>query len=196
MLPIIATVLGYLVGSVSSAVIVSRLMRLPDPRTSGSMNPGATNVLRLGSKPGAALTLAGDVAKGVLPVLIARQFSTDPLVIALAGLGAFLGHLYPLFFRFQGGKGVATALGVFAAVSPLIAAMQVATWLATAAAFRYSSLAALVTAAATPILVGIVLKSPPYLALSVVLGALLFWRHRSNIQRLLKGEETRIGEKK
>ena len=196
MLPIIATVLGYLVGSVSSAVIVSRLMRLPDPRTSGSMNPGATNVLRLGSKSGAALTLAGDVAKGVLPVLIARQFSTDPLVIALAGLGAFLGHLYPLFFRFQGGKGVATALGVFAAVSPLIAAMQVATWLATAAAFRYSSLAALVTAAATPILVGIFLKSPPYLALSVVLGALLFWRHRSNIQRLLKGEETRIGEKK
>src|SRR3990172_4688816 len=138
-------VLAYLLGSISSAVVIARVMGLPDPRETGSKNPGATNILRYGGKTAAALTLAGDVLKGVLPVLIARALTTDAVIITLTGFGAFLGHLYPVFFSFRGGKGVATALGVWLALSPGVGLALLATWVVMAVLFRYSSLSALTT---------------------------------------------------
>ncbi len=195
MVYLIFPLLGYLVGSISSAVLVCKLLGLPDPRHEGSGNPGATNVLRLGSKPGAALTLAGDVFKGVIPVLAARWLSNDSLVISLAALAAFLGHLFPVFFRFHGGKGVATALGLFAAISPLLALMLVATWLAVALVFRFSSLAALVSAILAPVYAWWIPGQPDYALLALVLALTLFWRHRDNIRRLLNGTESRIGKR-
>ena len=187
--------LAYLFGSVSSAILVCRMMGLPDPRTTGSRNPGATNVLRIGGKKAAALTLAGDVLKGLIPVLITRAVTSDPGVLSLAGLGAFLGHLYPLWFGFQGGKGVATAIGVLLGLSPLLALALVATWLLMAAAFRYSSLAALTATALTPLYSLWLLPGRPYLLFTLALAALLAWRHHENIRRLLAGEEKKIGEK-
>jgi glycerol-3-phosphate acyltransferase PlsY len=186
---------GYLLGSISSAVLVSRLMNLPDPRSEGSGNPGATNVLRLGNKPAAALTLAGDVLKGVIPVLIANWLSDNTLVVALAGAGAFLGHLFPVFFAFKGGKGVATALGVFVAVSPPLALALVLTWLTIAVIFRYSSLAALASAISAPAWAWWIIREPAYAVLALVLGLILVWRHRENIRRLTNGTESRIGGK-
>jgi glycerol-3-phosphate acyltransferase PlsY len=184
---------GYLIGSVSGAIVVSTLLRLPDPRTSGSRNPGATNVFRLGSKIGALLTLGGDIAKGLLPVLAVNCWiSDDPLLLVAAGLGAFLGHLYPLYFKFAGGKGVATALGVVLAIHPLVALMQIATWLLVALVFRYSSLAALVTAAVTPLYLWFAGDEISFILLGVVLAALLFWRHRQNIERLISRTESKI----
>ena len=184
---------GYLIGSVSSAIVVSALLRLPDPRTSGSRNPGATNVLRLGSKIGALLTLVGDIAKGLLPVLAVSCWISDhALLLAAIGLGAFLGHLFPLYFKFAGGKGVATALGVVLAIHPLVALMQIATWLLVALVFRYSSLAALVTAAATPLYLWFAGDEISFILLGVVLAALLFWRHRQNIERLIARTESKI----
>ena len=195
MLYLITPLAAYLLGSVSSAILISRLLGLPDPRTEGSRNPGATNVLRLGSKPGAVLTLAGDIAKGVLPVLVARWILDEPILLALAALGAFLGHLFPVYFRFEGGKGVATALGVLAAIDWQLASILIATWLVVAAVFRYSSLAALVTAAAAPIYLFWLTGEPVFVALGVVLAALLFFRHSENIRRLLCGNESKIGKK-
>ena len=184
---------GYLIGSVSSAIVVSSLLRLPNPRTSGSRNPGATNVLRLGSKIGALLTLAGDIAKGLLPVLAVSCWISDhALLLAATGLGAFLGHLFPLYFKFAGGKGVATALGVVLAIHPMVALIQIATWLLVALLFRYSSLAALVTAAATPIYLWLAGDEASFIALGTVLAVLLFWRHRQNIDRLIARTESRI----
>ena len=192
MLLILLPLGGYLLGSVSSAVLVSKLMGLPDPRQSGSGNPGATNVLRLGNKPAAALTLLGDVLKGVLPVLIAKYLDADTTGIALAGLGAFLGHLFPVFFGFAGGKGVATSLGIFLALNPLIAGSQIALWALMALVFRYSSLAALVTALATPILLAWHMDDPVLTGFGIILAALLVFRHRANIVRLCRGTESRI----
>ncbi len=184
---------GYLIGSVSSAIVVSTLLRLPDPRTSGSRNPGATNVFRLGSKIGALLTLGGDIAKGLLPVLAVSCWISDhALLLAATGLGAFLGHLFPLYFKFAGGKGVATALGVVLAIHPLVALIQIATWLLVALAFRYSSLAALVTAAATPVYLWLAGDETSFIVLSAVLAVLLFWRHWHNIQRLIGRTESKI----
>ena len=196
MLLILLPLGGYLLGSVSSAVLVSKLMGLPDPRQSGSGNPGATNVLRLGNKPAAALTLLGDVLKGVLPVLIAKYLDADTTGIALAGLGAFLGHLFPVFFGFAGGKGVATSLGIFLALNPLIAGSQVALWALMALVFRYSSLAALVTALATPVLLAWQMDDPVLTGLGIILAALLVFRHRANIVRLVQGNESKIQLKK
>jgi glycerol-3-phosphate acyltransferase PlsY len=184
--------LAYLFGSISSAVMVARLLDLPDPRTVGSGNPGATNILRLGSKGGAALTLTGDVLKGLLPVLLARVLSDDPVILASTAVGAFIGHLFPIFFAFQGGKGVATGLGVYLALSPWLGVALVGTWLAVALLFRYSSLAAMATAALSPLLTHLLLPGLPYLLLSVVLAVLLLWRHRSNLRRLLAGDEDRM----
>ena len=195
MLYLITPLAAYLLGSVSSAILISRLLGLPDPRTEGSRNPGATNVLRLGSKPGAVLTLAGDIAKGVLPVLVARWILDEPVLLALAALGAFLGHLFPVYFRFEGGKGVATALGVLAAIDWQLALILIATWLVVAAVFRYSSLAALVTAVAAPVYLFWLTGEPVFVALGVVLAALLFFRHSENIRRLLCGNESKIGKK-
>ena len=191
---LIFTIAGYLLGSVSSAVVVSRLMNLPDPRSEGSGNPGATNVLRLGNKVGAGLTLSGDILKGVLPVLAARWLSDDSLSVALAGAGAFFGHLFPLFFGFKGGKGVATALGIFATISLPVAGGLALTWLVVALVFRYSSMAALMSAASAPLWTWWILATPVYTGLAILLALMLILRHRANIGRLLAGTESKIGK--
>jgi glycerol-3-phosphate acyltransferase PlsY len=177
----------------STAVIVSRGLGLPDPREAGSQNPGATNVLRLGGKGAALVTLLGDAAKGLIPVLIARQLGAMPAVLASVGLAAFLGHLYPVFFRFRGGKGVATALGVLLGYSWTVGILAAATWIAVAAVSRISSLSALVAAGLAPIFVWVSLGSAEIVAATTVMSLLLFYRHKGNIERLLKGEELRIG---
>ncbi len=186
-------VLGYLAGSVSTAIIVCRVMNLPDPRSEGSRNPGATNVLRFGGKKAAAITLAGDFLKGLLPVLLARWGSLDETGLALTALAAFLGHLYPVFFGFEGGKGVATAFGVILGLSWPVALAALATWLFMAFVVRISSLAALTAAALTPLFAwGFGMWGVPFAAV-LFMVALLVWRHRSNIQNLLAGAEDKIG---
>ncbi len=175
------------------AILVARVFRLPDPRTTGSNNPGTTNILRYGGKAAAAATLAGDVLKGVVVIAVARMFAPDPLVLALCGFAVFLGHLYPVFFRFQGGKGVATALGVWLTLVPWAGLSLLATWIVVAAAFRYSSLAALVAACLAPVYVWWFAPIDYYVALGIAMTALLIWRHRSNIQKLIAGTEGRIG---
>ena len=192
-------VLAYLLGSLSFAVIVSKAMHLDDPRSYGSGNPGATNVLRSGNKLAAVFTLLLDAVKGVVAVLIAR-FLAERLgygdgVVALAGLAAFLGHLYPVFFRFQGGKGVATAAGVLLALNWVDGLACLATWLAIAILTRYSSLAALVTALLAPAYVYLLHGDPQIVVAVAVMSALLIWRHRSNITKLLNGTESKLGSK-
>lgn len=184
---------GYVLGSVSCAIFVCRALGLPDPREGGSGNPGATNVLRLAGKAPAALTLAGDVLKGALPVLLARAISDSPAVAAVAGLGAFAGHLYPVFFRFRGGKGMATTFGVIAALAwPIVLGMGAA-WLVVAALSRYASLASLAAAFIAPVLAFAL--DAPTAVFTVLIGmcAMLFMRHRENIRRLFSGEERKIG---
>ncbi len=188
----ILPVLAYLVGSISSAILVARIFGLTDPRSVGSGNPGATNILRQGNKTAALLTLLGDVLKGVVPVVIARLLTGDPVILALTGGGAFLGHVFPVFFGFHGGKGVATGLGVYFGLSLPAGLSLVACWLLVAAAFRYSSLAAIVTAALSPLVAAYWLPHPPIIVMAVVLAAILLWRHRDNIRRLMRGEEDRI----
>ena len=186
---------AYLLGSISSAIVVCRLMGLPDPRTEGSGNPGATNVLRIGGKPGAVLTLAGDMLKGLLPVLLARVLEADPLLVAATGLAAFAGHLYPVFFGFQGGKGVATALGVLLGLGWIIGLAVIGIWLAMAVVSRISSLSALVAMACAPAVVWWRWPSPALVAAMVLMVVVLYWRHRSNIRNLIAGQEGRIGDK-
>jgi acyl phosphate:glycerol-3-phosphate acyltransferase len=189
-------VFGYLLGSVSSAILICKLLGKADPRSTGSGNPGATNVLRSHGRGPAAATLAGDVLKGVLPVLIAKLLGMSPLVIALAGLGAFFGHLFPVFFGFRGGKGVATYIGVLFGMSLWLGVGFAAIWLATAALTRYSSLAALVAAAITP-LVALIGGQPVSMVLALaVMAVAIFWRHGENIARLRAGTESRIGQRK
>ena len=188
--------LGYLFGSLSSAVLVSRLFGLPDPRQEGSKNPGATNVLRLGGKKAGALTLLGDALKGFLAVFLAATLSGEPALVAATGIAAFLGHLYPVFFGFKGGKGVATALGVLSGFGWLVGLAVLSTWIATAALFRISSLSALVAAALAPLYVWLFLDHSAILATATSgMSLLLIYRHKANIQRLLRGEESRIGKK-
>jgi len=186
---------AYLIGSIPSAIVVAKLLGLPDPRTTGSSNPGATNVLRYAGKTAAALTLAGDVAKGAVVIALVRSLAADPLVVALAGLAVFLGHLYPVFFGFRGGKGVATALGVWLVLAPAVGALLLATWLAVALVSRYSSLAALSAALLAPVYVWWLAPLGVYIALGAAMSLLLLWRHRTNIRNLLAGTETRIGAK-
>jgi glycerol-3-phosphate acyltransferase PlsY len=188
----LAILAAYCVGSISFAIVVSWLLRLPDPRTYGSKNPGATNVLRTGRRVAAVLTLGGDAGKGALAVWLA-SFFTDQL--AAAGLAAFLGHVFPVFHRFQGGKGVATAAGVLFALDWRIGLGTVVTWAAIAAALRYSSLASLVAALFAPFAATLLLGWQSGLIVAVM-AALLFWRHKGNIARLLAGTEPRLGEKK
>jgi acyl phosphate:glycerol-3-phosphate acyltransferase len=187
--------LAYLMGSLSTAVMVSRLFGLPDPREEGSKNPGATNVLRLGGKKAAAITLAGDALKGLAPVLIAQVLAAPPPMLAAVGLAAFLGHLYPVFFGFKGGKGVATALGVMSGFSGWLGLAVLATWILMAMLFRFSSLAALTAASLSPVYVWYLLHSPVITGTALTMALLLVSRHRANIERLLKGEESRIGRK-
>ncbi|MDR0201511.1 MAG: glycerol-3-phosphate 1-O-acyltransferase PlsY [Delftia acidovorans] len=203
--PLLATVAAYLIGSLSFAVIVSRAMGLNDPRTYGSGNPGATNVLRSGSKAAAAVTLLLDAAKGWLPVALVQwfgsRFGLGDGTMAMVALAAFLGHLYPVFFRFKGGKGVATALGVLLGISGWLGLAVAATWLIIAVFFRYSSLASLVASVFAPVYYlmcsGVVwYAETPIAAAIVAMAALLIWRHRENIQRLMAGKESRLGSKK
>ena len=196
LIDVLLIAIAYLLGSLTSAVLVCRLLGLPDPRGVGSGNPGATNVLRHGGKKAAILTLVFDVLKGVIAVLIARLVGVDALILALVTLAAFLGHLYPVFFSFRGGKGVATALGCLLALAWQVGLAALATWLVTAFAFRYSSLAALSAAALTPLWMFLLIGEPAFIVMSVAMSALLFWRHRSNIQKLLNGQEDQIGSKK
>lgn len=201
----VCVVIAYLLGSIPFAVLVSRAMRLPDPRQFGSKNPGATNVLRAGNKWAAGLTLFGDAAKGwlavYLSVLSVRHFGTSETIIAWSALAVFLGHLFPIFAGFKGGKGVATAFGVLFAIQPGLGLATAATWLIVAYASRYSSLAAILAAVFAPLyyLFGGDLAWPlqPSIALSLVaISVLLCFRHQANIARLLKGKEPRIGQKR
>jgi glycerol-3-phosphate acyltransferase PlsY len=188
-------ILAYLMGSLSSAVIVSRISGLPDPREQGSKNPGATNVLRLGGKKAAIITLLGDAIKGLTPVLVAKSLSAPVEIVAAVGLAAFIGHLYPVFFGFKGGKGVATALGVLGGFSGWVGLAVLGTWLLTAFITRYSSLSALVAAMLAPMYVWTLLHSEVLTGAALSMCLLLISRHRGNILRLLKGEESRIGRK-
>lgn len=186
---------GYLAGSISTAIIVCRLLGLPDPRTEGSRNPGATNVLRLGGKKAAAITLAGDFLKGLLPVLLATAVGLGPTELAATALAAFLGHLYPVFFGFEGGKGVATAFGVILGLSHWVALAGLATWLFMAFVVRISSLSALTAAVATPLYAWLFQLPGGYQLTLWVIAILLIWRHRGNIRNLLAGAEDKIGAK-
>jgi len=188
-------VIAYLLGSLSSAVIVARLMGLKDPRDVGSGNPGATNVLRYGGKAAAVATLVGDLLKGVVAVLIARAMNADAAIVSATMVAAFLGHLYPIFFGFKGGKGVATATGVFLAANIWAGLAIAGTWALVVVVTRYSSLAALVATALSPVYVWYWLRDPAYIVGSLVLATILFWRHRANIQRLVAGTEARVGSK-
>jgi glycerol-3-phosphate acyltransferase PlsY len=196
--PWISAVIAYLIGSVSFAVVVSRLYRLPDPRQYGSGNPGATNVLRSGRKSAAVLTLFGDSFKGWLAVYGATHWFGDgtDVTLALAALAAILGHLYPLFHGFKGGKGVATALGVLLGLNWILALGTLTTWITIAVFFRYSSLAALVSAAFAAFF-ALILYNPahPYVWAVAAVAALLVWRHRGNIANLVAGKERRLGDK-
>jgi glycerol-3-phosphate acyltransferase PlsY len=183
---------GYLFGSISTAIIVCRMMGLPDPRTQGSNNPGATNVARIGGKKAAALTLLGDMLKGLLPVLCGHLLQVNTEILATTALAAFLGHLYPVFFRFQGGKGVATALGVTFGLYWPVGLLAAGTWLVMAVLFRYSSLAALTACLAIPSGFAWLWPDPNLIGAMCIMVVLLYWRHRSNIANLLSGREGKI----
>jgi glycerol-3-phosphate acyltransferase PlsY len=204
MTPLIFVVCAYLIGSVSFAVLMSKAFGLADPRTYGSGNPGATNVLRSGKKAAAALTLIGDAAKGWLAVFLAIRFAPHDaqglMIVALVALAVFLGHVFPIFLKFKGGKGVATALGVLLALNVWMGLFVLFTWLLVAVTFRYSSLAALVASIAAPIFAMLVKQQSehlrPELVLAVaIMSMLLIWRHKGNIQNLMTGKETKIGSK-
>jgi len=193
-------VAAYLLGSISFAVLMSKVFGLADPRTYGSGNPGATNVLRSGKKAAAALTLLGDAAKGWLAVFLAIRFAPHDgeglLLVALVALAVFVGHIFPVFLKFKGGKGVATALGVLLALSGWMGLAVLATWILMAVVFRYSSLAALVAAIAAPIYAMLIHLRPELVIATAVMSLLLIWRHQGNIRNLLSGKESKIGSKK
>jgi len=197
---VLAVAAAYLIGSVSFAVVVSKVMGLADPRSYGSKNPGATNVLRTGNRKAALFTLLGDALKGVVAVLLAKGLA-GPLgfgdgTIALVALAVFVGHLFPVFHGFKGGKGVATAAGVLLALHPLLGVGTLLTWVIIAWFFRYSSLAALVSAIFAPLWYLFLFRPDPIAAAVTLMSLLLIWRHASNIQNLMAGKESRIGEKK
>lgn len=197
---LLVAVVAYLIGSISFAVVVSAAMGLSDPRTYGSKNPGATNVLRSGNKAAAILTLLGDAFKGWLAVWLVKHagaaYGLDAFSVALASIAVFVGHLYPVFFRFQGGKGVATAAGVLLAIDPVLGIATAATWLIIAFFFRYSSLAALIAALFAPLFDLFMSGGNPVAGAIMAMSVLLVWRHRANISKLLAGQESRIGDKK
>lgn len=197
LIPTVWIVAAYLLGSIAFGILVSKAFGLPDPRTVGSGNIGATNVARSGKKWPAILTLLGDVLKGWLPVYLALRYDMLMWVVAYVGLAVFFGHLYPIYYKFKGGKGVATALGVMLALSPLLALAAIATWLVVFAISRYSSLAAISAAALAPVYAWFLLSAAykDYLITVVVMAVFLIWRHRSNIQKLLNGTEAGFGKK-
>lgn len=197
---LLAVVCAYLLGSIPFAVVCSRLFGLADPRSYGSKNPGATNVLRSGNKAAAALTLLGDLAKGWLAVFLAEKYGANYALeqggLALVALAVFFGHLYPVFLKFKGGKGVATAAGVLLAIDPTLGLLTLATWIVIAAALRYSSLAALVAAAASPLYAFFLWGSDVMLATVGIIAMILIAKHWANLQRLMVGTEPKIGGKK
>ena len=188
---VICTIAAYLIGSLSSAIIVCKLFKLPDPRTEGSKNPGATNVLRIGGKLPAVITLLGDILKGFLPVLIAHLAGVNGLSLGIVALCAFLGHLLPIFFKFQGGKGVATSLGAFIALSPLVSAIALVCWISTVAVTRYVSLGSIIAAVAAPISI-LIFSDKGYFFPTLIMAAIIIWRHRENIKRLRAATENKI----
>jgi acyl phosphate:glycerol-3-phosphate acyltransferase len=194
-----ALLAGYLIGSISFAVIISRAMGLADPRSYGSKNPGATNVLRSGNKAAAVLTLMFDALKGYVPVLLALiygpRFGLGETTAAFVGLAAFIGHLWPLFFHFHGGKGVATAAGVLMAINPLLGLYVLASWLLMVVFFRYSSLASITAALFAPFFQALIWGVEPQLLAIGVMCVLLIWRHEGNIKKLLAGTESKLGQK-
>ena len=200
MTTLIFVVCAYLLGSVSFAVLMSKAFGIADPRTYGSGNPGATNVLRSGKKAAAALTLLGDAAKGWLAVFLAIHFAPHDgdglMMVALVALAVFLGHLFPIFLKFKGGKGVATALGVLIALSGWMGLAVFGTWLLVAAVFRYSSLSALVASITAPVYAMLLHLRPELVMATAIMSMLLIWRHKTNIQNLMTGKESKIGSKK
>ncbi|MEN9930659.1 MAG: hypothetical protein RL604_906 [Pseudomonadota bacterium] len=195
----LVVLMAYLIGSISFAVVVSKLMGLPDPHSYGSGNPGATNVLRTGSKAAAVLTLLGDAAKGYVAVVLARALvgvDIDSWVLPMVAVATFLGHVFPIFHGFKGGKGVATALGILLAINWVLGLTTLSTWLIVAVFLRYSSLAALIAALFAPVYFVFLFGIQPMAIAIVLMSALLIWRHRSNIKKLLNGTEGRLGKKK
>lgn len=180
---------AYFIGSISSAIILCRLMGLPDPREQGSGNPGATNVMRIGGKKAAALTLFGDLLKGLMPVYLAKELGVSVELLALTGVAAFLGHLYPIFFKFAGGKGVATSIGVLLGFSWVLGIAFIGTWLLIYKLGKISSLSALCASVLSPIYAWYILGDYYLVGAAIFMMILLLWRHKSNIQRLIKGEE-------
>ena len=195
LVPVVWIVGAYLIGSIAFGILVSKLYGLPDPRTVGSGNIGATNVARSGKKMAAILTLLGDVFKGWFPVWIALQSGMLMWVVSGVGLAVFFGHLYPIYHRFKGGKGVATALGVMLAISPVLGAAALLTWVLVFAISRYSSLAAIVAALLAPIYAWYLLPYRDYVITVFVMSVFLIWRHRGNIQKLIAGTESGFGKK-
>lgn len=195
LVPALWIIAAYLIGSISFGILVSKIYHLPDPRTVGSGNPGATNVARSGNKIAAILTLLGDAFKGWFAVWFALQSEMLMWVVAAVGLAVFLGHLYPVYHQFKGGKGVATALGVMLAISPWLGLAALATWLIVFAISRYSSLSAIIAAILAPVYAYFLLPYQDYILLMIALAIMLIWRHRSNIKKLMSGTEAGFGKK-
>ena len=189
---IVLIFLAYLLGSISAAILVCKLLGLSDPRTEGSGNPGTTNVMRLHGKTAAFLTLTGDVFKGIIPVLLAKVIVGSEFIIALSGFAAFLGHIFPIYFKFMGGKGVATLIGILLATHWLLGLAYVITWILTAAIFRYSSLAALIATLSIPFYTYFLEQNFQYTVSFSMIAVILFWRHKSNIHNLLNNKERKI----
>ena len=183
---------AYLLGSISAAIIVCKTLGLSDPRTGGSGNPGTTNVMRLYGKKAAFLTLVGDIFKGIIPVLLAKVIVNSEFIIAICGLAAFLGHIFPIYFKFEGGKGVATLIGILFATHWLLGMSYIITWILTALIFRYSSLAALIAVLPIPIYSYFIEHNNQYTISFAVIAIILFWRHKPNIYNLLNGKEDKI----
>ena len=186
-------IIAYLLGSLSAAVLVCNILGLSDPRSGGSGNPGTTNVMRLHGKKAAFLTLSGDILKGIIPVLLAKVISNSEIIIALSGLAAFLGHIFPIYFGFKGGKGVATLIGVLFATHWQLGAAYVLTWILTAFIFRYSSLAALIAAILTPLYAYFSGQESQYIVILIIIMIILLWKHKPNIINLIKKKEDKIG---
>ena len=191
-LPILIIIAAYLFGSISTAIIASKLFNFPDPRANGSKNPGTTNVLRLGGKIPAAFTLLGDVLKGLLPVVIAKAAGLDDFWIACVAIAACLGHIFPIFLGFKGGKGVATTIGVYLAINPVVGLAVLATWLSVAFAFNISSVAAMIATLLAPFYFYLITGSAAYGFGLLIITALIYWKHIPNIQKLLMGIESNI----
>lgn len=186
---------AYLIGSISSAILVCRLLGLPDPRSQGSLNPGASNVLRIGTKKAAVITLAGDLFKGLLPVILGKWYGFSPLVLSLIACAAFLGHLYPIYFNFAGGKGVATGLGALFGLSFLLGLCVSLTWLIVAFLLRYASLASCLAFLLAPVFTWFLTHSSIYFLAICFLSVMVIYRHRSNISNLAHGTEHKLGQK-